>query len=68
MNEPTWTTELPSKSGWYWQDEDGHRFIVFVDVDRRIVYDFSRHGWPLRAEKAWGCKWSGPIEPPGRET
>lgn len=71
MNEPTWSTTLPTVSGWYWLDWIGHPDgpdIVLVDVEADSVRRIGTDCWePLVAIPEDVTRWCGPLKPPARE-
>jgi hypothetical protein len=70
-DEPTWSTELPTVSGWYWYRL--HKWEEGEPVKVEIIEDDGDNLYYVTAiwgQVLWGHQtpeWSGPLEPPGRE-
>jgi hypothetical protein len=63
---PPYTTELPTKPGPYFASfEDKPEELVLIDENLR-VWEFG-DSRPASLANYEGFRWSGPIEPPGRE-
>ena len=58
----TWTTEKPTKSGWYWwRDEEGHAVVeVYPTETSTAVW---RRGLLYNLNDVMG-EWAGPLDPP----
>ncbi len=66
---PPWTTQPPTKDGWYWvRDKNGEQEIVSIDCKSKTVAMIETERWWKLDEflETWPCcRWSGPIpEPP----
>lgn len=61
----TWTTALPTVSGYYWWREPGHKdaFIVEVDVEQQTVSSAGTDDDASLDEMDNG-EWYGPLEQP----
>jgi hypothetical protein len=67
----SWTTEKPSKPGWYWfrfgPIDEPVMFCIFVRAGTRGGELWVRHVLPLISEKPvsyYDGQWAGPLEPP----
>jgi hypothetical protein len=70
MNEPTWTINKPTISGWYWYCETGHDFpkdadVVEVDLDSYSIPKVYQVAEESAADlKYFNGYWAGPIAKP----
>jgi hypothetical protein len=55
----TWTTEKPTKAGWYWYHCDGQDDKIVVYVDKNMVVE--QGAWHVSEITG---QWCGPLEPP----
>ena len=60
-----WTSEKPTKPGWYWYrgETDLNELIIWVSSDLRVVYPASLNFKSFAVDEVPG-QWAGPIEPP----
>jgi len=56
----TWTTDKPTKPGWYWYRP--YRDGQHVEVCR--VYEIEIDYWTTIIPPQTGGEWAGPLEPP----
>lgn len=61
-----WTTQLPTKPGWYWQwnEEYGILIIELEEIDGRIVWRPYYDLGPYVDMSSSESYWMGPIEQP----
>ena len=71
MSNLEWTTEQPTKPGWYWfrfgPIHEPAMFCIFVRVGIQGGELWVRHVLPLIAEKPasdYDGEWAGPLIPP----
>jgi hypothetical protein len=67
MDELVWTTDKPTKEGWYWLKTDTVKGVVAVITgggknDRCRLW-IVLHGHPVRISDVDG-EWAGPLEEP----
>lgn len=64
----TWTTEQPTKEGWYWWEEsamhNGKHAVLIVEVTdfRGVLYQ--EHGDVRYLLANASGRWAGPLQPP----
>lgn len=58
----TWTTEKPTKAGWYWWRRGTFLFVRHVQghVDEQLWAD----GYTVEKLTESNAQWAGPLEPP----
>lgn len=66
---PAWTTEPPTKPGWYWyapKNGDPPYPVECRQDDSGLRFYFWHYGtvWTARDLRERGASWLGPIEPP----
>jgi len=64
-----WTTEKPTKPGWYWhrngRGDMWPSVILLRLVDDRLRVRLGDECWPLDSPVIFeGDEWAGPLEPP----
>jgi hypothetical protein len=63
LNALKWTSDLPTQEGWYWLREDENTRVVFVRLERELVYYEAMSEIDCCAALVEG-EWYGPIAPP----
>jgi hypothetical protein len=66
-DKPTWTTTLPTVSGWYWMHRNGATEVVLVADGTFCVH--TMHGGPAVFGIGFydDALWSGPLKPPAKK-
>ncbi len=64
MSSITWTTDKPTREGWYWFriDNEGKRTVIVyvISADRMVAIGTENEGNPALQKGAW----FGPLQPP----
>lgn len=58
----TWTSEKPTKTGWYWWRRGQYMRIRTVEQGRDELW---ADGYTVEKLTEENAQWAGPIEPPG---
>ena len=57
-----WTTEKPTKPGWYWFKDHSYKYIMYINPD---IMPNGKDGYDGKEWMfSWEALWAGPIEEP----